>query len=73
MCVYLNEQRPGLVFAGLLFLCLAPVGGGAMRMYWMNGGAGMPQTDGRFLADPTPIVIHIVTALLFCYSLTTQF
>jgi uncharacterized membrane protein len=72
----LNEDRSRarwLVPASLLALGIVPGIGGAMRLAELGSGAAITPDNTRFFAAPAPVVIHIVSALLFAVLGASQF
>jgi uncharacterized membrane protein len=70
--------RPGraadwLVPAGLLALTAVPVLAGAFRLDQLAGGGPVTPDNARFFATPLPVVVHIVSASLFCILGAFQF
>lgn len=66
--------RPGdwLPVAGLLLLSLLPALGGATRL--LHVGTAVPAAENaRFLADPVPIVFHVLFSLLYAVLGAFQF
>jgi len=64
-------QTDRLILAGLIFLCLVPLGGGVARLLGLAGGPTFE--NSRFFAAPWPVVIHIVSAALFTFLGAFQF
>ena len=60
---------PGLLIA----LSLVPTLGGIVRLAIVSGRAAAGPDDARFLAAPTPVVIHVISATLFCLLGAFQF
>jgi len=63
--------------ASLLLLSLVPVAAGAVRLAGLlasgQGGAAITAGSARFVAMPVPVVLHIVSATLFCLLGAFQF
>jgi uncharacterized membrane protein len=71
-----HERHPGtnwLVPAGLLTLSLLPVTAGAFRVVQLGGGAEITPENARFFAAPLPVVLHILSAMIFCILGAFQF
>lgn len=64
--------REWALAAGLVLLALVPVLAGAARLGAIAEGASTPET-ARFVGDPLPIVLHIVSALVFSLVGAFQF
>lgn len=61
-----NQARADwLVPAGLLALGIVPAIGGALRLAELGSGAAITADNARFFAAPVPVVLHIVSAVLF--------
>ena len=59
--------------AGLIALCIIPVAAGTMRLAELAGGAEITPDNARFFAAPLPVVLHIVSASLYCVLGVFQF
>jgi hypothetical protein len=66
--------------SALLLLSLVPLAAGAVRLAGLVTGAagadralGLAPENARFVAMPTPVVLHIVSAALFCVLGAFQF
>ena len=61
----------------LLLLSLVPVAAGAARLVGLasagGGGGAITPENARFMAMPAPVVLHIVSATLFCLLGAFQF
>ena len=64
----------------LLLLSLVPVAAGAVRLVGLassgvgdGGGGAITPENARFMAMPAPVVLHIVSATLFCLLGAFQF
>jgi uncharacterized membrane protein len=55
-----------LLPAALLALVAVPLAAGAVRLTQLFGGANVTPENARFFAAPAPVVLHIVSAALFC-------
>lgn len=51
---------------GLLFLSLVPTGAGAWRLAQLASSPVVTPDNARFVHDPLPAIVHIVTATVFC-------
>lgn len=51
---------------GLLVLCVVPTAAGIYRVVEVAGGPVVTDENARFVHDPLPAFVHIVSALLFC-------
>lgn len=68
-----SAKSDGLIVAGLLALSLMPMAGGAFRLAELGRGAAITPDNARFLAAPWPVVLHIVSSVLFCVLGAFQF
>jgi len=62
-----------LVPAGLLALGIVPAIAGALRLAELGSGAAITPENARFFAAPAPVVVHIVSAVLFSVLGAFQF
>ena len=67
------HRRQWLIPAGLILLSLVPVAAGAFRLTQLAGGAEITPDNARFFAAPLPVVLHIVSASLYCLLGAFQF
>jgi uncharacterized membrane protein len=68
-----SRRRQWLVPFGLIVLSLIPVAAGAARLGQLAGGAAVTPDNARFVAVPAPVVVHIVSATIFCLIGAFQF
>ncbi len=59
--------------AALIALTLVPMAGGAIRLSALTGGAAVTPANARFIASPAPVVLHIVSAIVYCLLGALQF
>jgi uncharacterized membrane protein len=57
----------------LLLLSAVPVLAGAARLTQLTEGAPITPENARFFAMPAPVVVHIITASIFCLVGAFQF
>jgi uncharacterized membrane protein YozB (DUF420 family) len=57
----------------LLLLSLVPVLAGAIRLWGLAMGGEITSANARFMTMPVPVVLHIVSATLFCVLGAFQF
>lgn len=62
-----------LVPAGLIALAAIPVIAGTVRIVVLAQGAPATPDNARFVADPLPVVIHIVATAVYCLVGAFQF
>ena len=72
-----SSPRPSWkLLSSLLMLSFVPVVAGVVRLSSLAGGAngsGSTPENARFMAMPAPVVLHIVSATLFCLLGAFQF
>lgn len=68
-----TPRRQWPVPTGLIALSLVPVAAGTARLGQLAGGATVTAENARFFALPTPVVVHIVAATVFCLVGAFQF
>jgi uncharacterized membrane protein YozB (DUF420 family) len=59
--------------AGLIFISVVPVTAGALLVATLARGAHITPGNARFFASPVPVVVHIITASLYCVLGPFQF
>jgi hypothetical protein len=62
--------------SSLLMLSLVPMAAGVVRLSGLVGGAngvGVTAGNARFIAMPTPVILHVLCASLFCVLGALQF
>ncbi|MEP7190334.1 MAG: DUF2306 domain-containing protein [Roseiflexaceae bacterium] len=59
--------------AGLIALTAIPVLAGVVRLVGLAGEAAVTPENARFFAAPVPVIIHIISATLFCILGAFQF
>jgi uncharacterized membrane protein len=62
-----------LIPSGLVVLSLVPMLGGVARFVGMSGDSPVTPDNARFVADPAPIVLHVLCATLFSLLGAFQF
>jgi uncharacterized membrane protein len=68
-----STRADWLVPAALITLSAVPFLAGAIRLVGLASGAEITPENARFFAVPLPVVIHIISALLFCILGAFQF
>lgn len=69
-----RPRRPEwLAPAGLIALSLVPVAAGAFRLTDLAVGTTVTPENARFFASPVPVVVHIVSSVLFLVLGALQF
>jgi uncharacterized membrane protein len=59
--------------AALIVLTLVPFAAGMARLFSLAVGAEITPDNARFFAVPLPVVLHIISAMLFCILGAFQF
>jgi hypothetical protein len=67
------RKREWALLAIILVYCFVPTFGGLLRVIELGGGPAIMPENMRALADPLPIVLHILSNLLFCVVGAVQF
>jgi uncharacterized membrane protein len=67
-----SNRREWLIPAGLIALTLVPMGGGVVRLADLAGGE-VTADNARFFDAPVPVVVHIITAVVYCLVGAFQF
>src|SRR5688500_18666113 len=62
-----------LIPAGLLFLGLLPLLGGALRLTELIAGAEITKDNARYFAAPLPIVLHVISCSAYFVLGALQF
>lgn len=62
-----------LIPAGLTALSFIPVAAGAFRIVQLGGGAEITPDNARFFAAPLPVVLHIISTVIYCVLGAFQF
>jgi len=68
-----GRAREWLVPAGLILLTAVPVIAGADRVGHLAGGGPVTPDNARFFSMPLPVVVHIISASVFCFLGAFQF
>ncbi|HEX6954827.1 MAG TPA: hypothetical protein VF156_08100, partial [Agromyces sp.] len=69
-----RRRRPEwLAPAGLIALSLVPVAAGAFRLTDLAVGTTVTPENARFFASPVPVVVHIVSSVVFLVLGALQF
>ncbi|TDI14631.1 MAG: DUF2306 domain-containing protein [Acidobacteria bacterium] len=59
--------------AALIVLSAVPIAAGAVRIAELTGGAEITADNARFFAAPLPVVLHIISATIYCVLGAFQF
>lgn len=68
-----TSRREWLIPAGLILLSLVPMLAGSIRLTELAGDPEVTPDNARFVAMPLPVVVHIVSASVFCLLGAFQF
>jgi len=68
-----SAKADWLIPAGLIALSFIPTVAGTFRMVQLGGGAEITPDSARFFAAPLPVVLHIVSSVIFCVLGAFQF
>ncbi|RKS06271.1 putative membrane protein [Nocardiopsis sp. Huas11] len=68
-----SSRADWLIPVSLLLLSAVPAIAGTVRLGEIAGGAAVTPENTRFLTDPVPLVLHIVSATVFCVLGAFQF
>lgn len=68
-----SAKNDWLVPAGLIALSVIPAVAGVFRLIQLGGGAESTPDSVRFVAAPLPVVLHIVSSLIYCIMGALQF
>jgi uncharacterized membrane protein len=68
-----GSRRSWPVPAALIALVVIPVIAGILRLVQLSGGAATMPPNPRFDASPLPVVVHIVSAIVFALVGAVQF
>jgi uncharacterized membrane protein len=69
----ISHKKHWLIPAGLIFLSVVPAIAGTARLMQLTGGAEVTAENARFFAQPLPVVLHIVSSLMYCVVGAFQF
>lgn len=67
------RRHDWLIPTGLLALGVIPVVAGILRMVQLGSGAAITTENARFFAAPMPVVLHLLSAVIFCVLGAFQF
>lgn len=67
------SRREWSLLAIILFYSFVPTFGGLLRVIELGGGPAIVPENPRALADPLPIVLHVLSSFLFCTVGALQF
>lgn len=69
-----RRRRPGwLAPAGLIALSLVPLAAGTFRLTELASGAAVTPENARFFDSPVPVVVHVVSSVVFLVLGALQF
>lgn len=62
-----------LIPAGLIALSFIPIVAGTVRVIGLGSGAEITAENARFFAAPLPVVLHIISTVIYCVLGAFQF
>ena len=62
-----------LIPAGLLALSFIPIAAGTFRVVQLGVGGAITPDNARFFAEPLPVVLHLLSAVIYCVLGAFQF
>lgn len=68
-----QNRREWLIPVGLLVLSAVPAIAGAVRLTELSSGAEVTAANARFFASPLPVVLHIISVMLYSVLGAFQF
>ncbi len=68
-----STKADWLIPTGLITLSFIPVAVGAFRVLQLGGGAEVTPDNARFFAAPLPVVLHLVSSVIYCILGAFQF
>ena len=68
-----TNSKSSLAPLWLLVLMAIPVLAGGLRLFWLGTGAEITPENSRFFAQPIPVVVHIIGAVVYSLLGITQF
>ena len=68
-----STKADWLIPAGLIALSFIPVAAGTFRVVQLGSGAEITPANARFFAAPLPVVLHIVSVVIYCVLGAFQF
>lgn len=68
-----SAKADWLLPAGLIALSFIPAVAGTVRIVQLGGGAEITPDNARFFAAPLPVVLHIVSSVIYCVLGAFQF
>jgi uncharacterized membrane protein len=68
-----SQKSNWLVPAGLIMLSVIPILAGSVRLLQIGSGAVITSENARFMAVPLPVVLHILSSVIYCVLGAFQF
>ena len=68
-----STKAEWLIPTGLIALSLIPIAAGTVRVVQLGGGVAITPDNARFFAAPVPVVMHILSSVVFCVLGAFQF
>ena len=69
----LPAKSEWLIPAGLIALSFIPIVAGTFQVVGLGSGAEITPDNARFFAAPSPMVVHIISAVIYCVLGAFQF
>jgi hypothetical protein len=61
-----STKSDWIIPAGLIALSFIPIVAGIFRVVQLGAGAEIVPENARFFAAPLPVVLHIVSSVIYC-------
>ena len=68
-----SRRADWLIPAGLIAISFIPIAVGSFRMVQLGTGAEITPNNARFFAAPLPVVLHILSSVIYCILGALQF
>lgn len=68
-----SQKSNWLVPTGLIMLSVIPMLAGSVRLLQIGSGAVITPENARFMAAPLPVVLHILSSVIYCVLGAFQF
>lgn len=65
--------REWTIFISIVVYSSIPALGGMVRLFELAGGPALMPENPRVLADPSPVILHIIGSFVFCIAGAMQF
>lgn len=68
-----KRRSDWLIPTGLILLALVPAIAGTYRLFQLGSGAAITPENARFVEAPWPVVVHIISVIIYCVLGAFQF